>query len=219
LEIELDSHATYRVLIITELNSGPTDIPIDNSRHITYVTDKNNVIVGKDSNNIEGFGKSLSNTEGTSDKIPSTKLKQNSHSKWMMFSATLSGSMEVPAAGSESRGIALFGAIDNTMYFRIEAKNIHDMIGAHLYLKKQGKNGNVIADLLESGKHASTTQGIIIIKGSITDSSLSGPLEGRPIENLVKLIEENEVYVRISANLDGDLAGSLHLAGKQPSLS
>jgi len=170
------------------------------------VVDKKNVIVGED-------------RTATSYNIAKKELKQNAHFKWRMFSATLTSSVKVPAAGSESKGIAMFGAIDNTLYFRIEANNTPYVIGAQLHLGKQGKNGNVIADLLKFSTHASTTQGIIIIKGSITDSSLSGPLEGQSINNLVKLIEENKVYVRISASRDGDLAGSLHLAGKQPSLS
>ena len=106
-----------------------------------------------------------------------------------MFSATLTRSMNVPAAGSESHGIAMFGAIDDTLHFRIEAKNIHEDTGAQLRLRKQGKNGDIIADLVESGKHASKTQ-VIIIKGSITGSSLIGSLEGQPISKLIKLIEE-----------------------------
>lgn len=177
------------------------------------MADKNNVIVGKDRNNIEVFAKSPSNLKTTSYKIPSTKLKQNSRSKWMMFSATLSGFMEDSPVDSESRGIAMFRAIDNTLYFRIEANNTPYVIGAQLHLGKQVKNGNVIADLLKFSTHASTTQ-VTIIKGIITDSSLSGPLEGQSINNLVKLIEENEVYVRISANHDGEFGGNLHPAGK-----
>ena len=93
--------------------------------------------------------------------------------------------MNVPTAGSESQGIAMFGAIDDTLQFRIEAKNIHEDTGAQLRQRKQGKNGNVIADLVEPGKHASTTQGTII-KGSITGSSLIGSLEGQPISKLIK---------------------------------
>ena len=179
------------------------------------MADKNNVIIGKDRKNIEVFAKSLLNLEATSNKITSIKLEQNAHSKWMMFFATLTSSMKVPAAGSESRGIAMFGAIDNTMYFRIEAKNIHDVTGAQLHLGKQGKNGNVIADLLETGKHASTTQGTII-KGSVTDSSLSGPLEGQSINNLVKLIEENKVSVSLYLSAKRQIRGSVHRAGIKP---
>ena len=32
----------------------------------------------------------------------------------------------------ESQGIAMFGAIDDTLHFRIEAKNIHEDTGAQL---------------------------------------------------------------------------------------
>ncbi len=178
------------------------------------MADKNNVIVGKDRNNIEVFAKSPSNTEATSYKIPITKLRQNSHSKWMMFSATLSGSMEVPPANSKSRGIAMFGAIDDTLHFRIEAKNIHEDTGAQLRLRKQGKNGNVIADLVEPGKHASTTQ-VTIIKGSITGSSLIGLLEGQPISKLIKLIEEEKVSVNLYlSSRRRQIKGIIHRSGR-----
>ena len=59
-----------------------------------------------------------------------------------------------------------------------------------------GNKENIIADLVETGNHASTKQGIII-KGSITDSSLMGPLEGQPISKLIKLIEEEKVSVNL----------------------
>jgi len=47
-----------------------------------------------------------------------------------MFVATLTSSMNVPAVSLESQGIAMFGAIDDTLHFRIEAKNIHEDIDA-----------------------------------------------------------------------------------------
>ena len=126
------------------------------------MVDKKNVIVGED-------------RTATSNNIARREFKQNAHSKWRMFSATLTSSMNVPAVSSESQGIAIFGAIDDTLHFRIEAKNIYENTGAQLRQRKQGKNGHVIADLVEPGKHPITKQGIII-KGSITGSSLIGPV-------------------------------------------
>jgi hypothetical protein len=97
----------------------------------------------------------------TSYNISRREFKQNAHSKWRMFVATLTSSINVPATGLESQGIAIFGAIDDTLHFRIEAKNIHEDTGAQLRVRKKGKNGNVIADLVERGKHA-YKQGTII---------------------------------------------------------
>jgi hypothetical protein len=132
-----------------------------------------------------------------------------------MFSAALTSSMNVPAVGLESQGIAMFGAVDDTWHFRIEAKNIHEDTAAQLRLRKQGKDGNVIAELVEPGKHASTTQGIII-KGSITGSSLMGSLEGQPINKLIKLIEEEEVSVNLylSSCRHRQIRGIIHRAGR-----
>lgn len=90
------------------------------------MADMNNVSVDKDRNDIEVFSKGPSNIDATSVKIPSTKLKQNSPSKWMFFSATLTGSKEVPPVDSKS-SVAIFGAIDNTMHFRIEARNFRNV--------------------------------------------------------------------------------------------
>lgn len=174
------------------------------------MTDKNNGIVDKHKNDIEVFAKSPSNTEATSVKIPSTKLKQNSPSDWKSFSATLTGSVEVPPADSES-SVAIFGAIDDTMHFRIEARNFRNVTGVCLNVG----DGNIVADLLKFGEHLIVKQGTII-RGNFTDSGLTGPLQGQSIKNLVKLIEENKVYVRISDKHDGELWGSLHRAGKQP---
>jgi hypothetical protein len=134
------------------------------------------------------------NEDGRATNIAKKELKQNTHSNWRML-ATLTSSMNVPAAASGSQGIAIFGAKDDTLHFRIEAKNIHEDTGAQLRQRKKGKNGNVIADLVERGKHA-YKQGTII-KGSVIGSSLIGPLEGQPISKLIKLIEEEKVSVNL----------------------
>ena len=175
------------------------DIPIAIFRYTVYVVNKKNV----------------TENEPTSYNIARKELKQNTYSKWRMFSATLTSSMNVPAANSESQGIAIFGAIDDTLHFRIEAKNIHENIGAQLRQRKQGKNGHVIADLVEPGKHPITTQGIII-KESITGSSLIGPLDGQPISKLIELIEEEKVSVNLylSSSKRRQIRGILHRAGK-----
>ena len=151
----------------------------------------------------------------TSYNITRKELKQHAHSKWRMFSATLTHSMNVPAAGSESQGIAIFGAIDDTLHFRIEANNIHEDTGAQLRQRKQRKNGNVIADLIEPGEHVSMKQGIII-KGSITGSSLIGSLQGQPISKLITLIEEEKVSVNLylSSCRRRQIRGIIHRAGK-----
>jgi hypothetical protein len=43
--------------------------------------------------------------------------------------------MNVPAAASESQGIAIFGAKDDTLHYRIEAKNILTITDSHLTLE------------------------------------------------------------------------------------
>ena len=101
-----------------------------------------------------------------------------------MLSAMLTSSMNVPA-NSESQGIAIFGAIIDTLHFRIEAKNIHENIGAQLRQRKHGKNGRVLADLVEPGKHAITTQGSII-KGSITGSKSNRPVRRKANKQIDK---------------------------------
>src|SRR6266498_2257413 len=103
--------------------------------------------------------------------VPNTTLNRNSSSEWKLFSATLSGPNGVPPADSKS-SVAAFGAIGNTMHFRIEAKNFSNITDINLDIDE---NGNIIADLLKFSKYANTKQGAII-KGCITDSSLTGPL-------------------------------------------
>ena len=123
--------------------------------------------------------------------------------------ATLTSFINVPAAGSESQG-----AIDDTLHFRIEAKNIHEETGALLRQWKQRKDGNVIAELVEPGKHA-YKQGTII-KGSITGSSLTGSLEGQPISKLITLIDEEKVSVNLylSSSRHRRIRGIIHRAGR-----
>jgi hypothetical protein len=91
------------------------------------------------------------------------KLEQDCPRKWKLFCATLSGPNGVPPADSKS-SFAAFGVIDNTMHFRIEARNFTGVTDINLVVLE---NGNVIADLLKSSEYVITKQGTMIVKGSI----------------------------------------------------
>ena len=59
-----------------------TDIPIDIFHYPDYMVDKKNVIMGED-------------RRATLYGIARKELEQNAHSKWRMFSATLTSSINV----------------------------------------------------------------------------------------------------------------------------
>lgn len=120
------------------------------------------------------------------------------------LAAELSASNEVPPVDSEASGMASFSIVGNSISYEIKGNNIGQPTGAHLHRGTPGENGDVIVDLLMEADVSADNQEFTIT-GTLTDSSLTGPLVGGSIGELIDLMNE-EVYVNVhtSENADGE---------------
>lgn len=134
----------------------------------------------------------------------------------MKFNATLEGSQQVPPVNTTARGQAVIKFLENknAVSYRLSLRNIQRMFQAHIHMGRRGTNGPVIAPMFNGSPGISVNQANIM--GTITQSELTGPLEGRTIEDLVAEMEAGNTYVNVHTepNPDGEIRGQIHRTGK-----
>lgn len=131
------------------------------------------------------------------------------------FRATLSGNEEVPPINTQATGSATFTVTtdENDMSYRIHVINIDKVTMAHIHSGKIGQNGPVVVTLFQS--KATTTSGPIkngiLSQGTITSANLEGPLKGKQISDLVKLINDGNAYANVHTkqNPKGEIRGQI----------
>ena len=113
------------------------------------------------------------------------------------FSAHLSGSQMNPARLTNAVGEAKFTLNpDGTqLSFRVNVSNIENVVAAEVRMGPAGSDGPVVATLYGpvapgGGKVTGT-----LAAGTISASSLMGPLSGQPISALIAAIHSQNVFV------------------------
>jgi hypothetical protein len=135
------------------------------------------------------------------------------HAAKYPYDATLSGQNEVPPVETSATGEAEFTAPANdTIKYRINVTGIMNASAAHIHMAKEGENGEVIADLLNtpSSKEKDTAYGMIF-RGNLTDSSLKGEMQGKTLDDLAAAMDSGDAYVNVhtAEHPDGEIRGQL----------
>jgi len=140
------------------------------------------------------------------------------------FSAVLTGDNEVPPVNTDATGkIKLFvNPQQNTLDYQLSISNLNGAVtGAHIHKGSIGTNGPVVATLKTgntfAGASASTsgTDGggstSTSVSGTITSADLKGPLAGKQVTDLIRLIEDGKAYVNVHThqNSNGEIRGQL----------
>jgi hypothetical protein len=92
----------------------------------------------------------------------------------------------------------------------VTTSNIKDVTGASLHMGKPGSNGPVIASLFAGPKKTGDFSGLLA-QGSLSSTDLTGPLAGKSIDDLVKLINKGDVYVNVltDSHPSGEIIGAV----------
>jgi len=140
------------------------------------------------------------------------------------FSAVLTGDNEVPPVNTDATGkIKLFAnPQQSTLDYQLSISDLNGVVtGAHIHKGSIGTNGPVVATLKTgntfAGASASTsgTDGggstSTSVSGTITSADLKGPLAGKQITDLIRLIEDGKAYVNVHTdqNSNGKIRGQL----------
>lgn len=115
------------------------------------------------------------------------------------YRTSLTGTEEVPAVQTQARGQAmLFLNADGTeLKFRIIVSNIENVTTAAIYMGATGATGPAVATLFGPAAPGGGKKNGVLAEGTITASSLTGPLQGRPLTDLVTEIQNGNVYVNV----------------------
>lgn len=128
------------------------------------------------------------------------------------FTAKLTGKDEVPPKNTKATGTAEFNvtADGKTMTYKVNVMNMDKVTQAHIHSGKQEVNGPPVVWLYNSSKPSGPMNGMLS-QGNITSSDLVGPLKGKQISDLVKLINDGQAYVNVhtETNPKGEIRGQV----------
>lgn len=116
------------------------------------------------------------------------------------FVSDLSGDNEVPPVATPASGQGTYELTDGgtrLQYAHVLA-GLNNVVAAHLHMAPAGANGPIVAVLL-----APVAPGggpLTSIDGVLTTQSLTGPLQGQPLDALIAAIQAGEIYVNIHTN-------------------
>jgi CHRD domain len=135
------------------------------------------------------------------------------HAAKYPYDAPLSGQSEVPPVETSATGEGEFTVPANsTMKYRVNVTGIMNASAAHIHMAKEGENGDVVADLLNTptSKGKDTAYGMIF-RGNLSDSSLKGPMQGKTIDDLAAAMDSGDIYVNVhtAAHPDGEIRGQI----------
>ena len=132
------------------------------------------------------------------------------------YQSVMIGLAQVPPVASVGRGLAtyLIAGDSATIYYSVQVLDASSTItAAHIHLGPAGQNGDVVANLCGAGNTPACTSQGAVATGTITASSLVGPLAGHPLGDLVIAMSAGGAYTNVhTANFpDGEIRGQVLL--------
>ncbi len=128
------------------------------------------------------------------------------------FTAKLSGNNEVPPITSKSSGTATFdlNAAGTQMKYTLNVTNIDKVIAAHIHMGTSTANGPIVVNLFIPSGPTGKVSGTLA-QSSINSTILIGPLQGKQMPDLIKLINTGNAYVNVhtSQNPPGEVRGQI----------
>ncbi|GAB3292039.1 CHRD domain-containing protein [Hymenobacter humi] len=127
------------------------------------------------------------------------------------FTAHLRGDEQVPAVMTNATGQAIFKLSKDglSLSYKLIVANIEStVLFGHLHLGARGTNGPVVVDLV--GRTGPSPQGVIA-EGTITSTSLKGPLAGQPLSVLLAAMEAGNIYTNVHSTTypGGEIRGQV----------
>lgn len=129
-----------------------------------------------------------------------------------LFVARLAGAEEVPPVRTIATGVAVLriSRDQQRIHYRLTVNQLRKFIEAHIHLGARGVNGPIVAFLFGPARPGiSVNRGIV--KGTITKQDLVGPLQGRPLSDLIREIRAGNAYVNAHTKRHpgGEIRGQL----------
>ena len=138
----------------------------------------------------------------------------NSYAQNEKYRAKLDGKNEVPPLNTTSEGVINFKTKSGMMTWKMNVTGINDASAANIHQGEVGEKGDVVVDLMKVSKHKDTAKGMIM-RGNVTDASLTGAMAGKTLADLQTAMANGDTYVNLatSDHPDGELRGQIKLKG------
>jgi hypothetical protein len=146
--------------------------------------------------------------------VSSGSLVTSSHAQGeQKFSTKMTGKEEVPPKDTKSTGDAEFtlSADGKTMSYKVNVMNIDKVTMAHIHQGKVGENGPPVVWLFNSSSNPTGPMNGMLSQGKITSNDLVGPLKGKQMSDLVKMINDGQAYANVHTQSDpkGEIRGQI----------
>ena len=129
------------------------------------------------------------------------------------FTAKMTGKDEVPPKDTKASGDAEFtlSADGKTMSYKVNVMNMNKVTMAHIHQGKVGENGPPVVWLFNSTSNPTGPKNGMLSQGSFTSNDLVGPLKGKQMSDLVKLINDGNAYANVHTqqNPKGEIRGQI----------
>jgi hypothetical protein len=129
------------------------------------------------------------------------------------FTAKMTGKEEVPPKDTKATGNAEFtlSTDGKTMSYKVNVMNMDKITMAHIHQGKVGENGPPVVWLFNSTSKPSGPSNGMLSQGNITSNDLVGPLKGKQMSDLVKLINDGQAYANVHTqpNPKGEIRGQI----------
>jgi hypothetical protein len=146
-------------------------------------------------------------------QTPQSLTKENAN-----YTADLTGTNEVPDTVSTlAKGVAIFKLSgDGTkLQYKLTVSDIDSVTMAHIHKGSADENGPILVWLYPvAGPPPQVMPGPvngIIAEGQITTAKLNGPLSGKKVADLKKLMDEDSTYVQVHTKKypEGQIRGQI----------
>ena len=130
------------------------------------------------------------------------------------YRAKLDGNNEVPPINSTAEGVINFKTKNDMLTWKMNVTGANDPTGVNIHKGKAGEKGEIVVDLMKVSKHSDTPKGMIM-RGNVTESSLTGSMAGKTIADLKTAIANGDVYINLKTqdHPDGLMRGQIKLKG------
>ncbi len=130
------------------------------------------------------------------------------------FKAKLSGTDESPVVATKTSGEAIFKLAKGgkELVYELKVKDGDNVTAAHIHAGKKGEEGPPVVPIFGGTKKEGMFSGVLA-KGTITDKNLVGPLAGKTLRDLMKMIKEGDAYVNVHtvAHPAGEIRGQIEI--------
>lgn len=130
------------------------------------------------------------------------------------YRARLDGNNEVPAVKTTAEGVINFKTKNDMLTWKMNVTGANDATGVNIHKGKAGEKGEIVVDLMKVSKHSDTPKGMIM-RGNVTESSLTGSMAGKTIADLKTAMANGDVYINLKTqdHPDGLMRGQIKLKG------